>query len=123
MKKQPEWCPRCKATTETFYNHAGREECGRCAQPRHDPKVKCAACSKEFKVSKQHAYMSGDYYCSAKCYDTLFLKCLACGQNNMAAKTNLEQHGEQLCDPCYNSKHGLIVVTILDPNAGRYHRH
>lgn len=75
-------------------------------------KVKCGHCKKEFDDSKQYAYHVGEYYCSGKCYKTLFLPCLECGQENMGAKTNKEEHNEQLCDKCYNSKHGLSVVTI-----------
>ena len=74
--------------------------------------VHCEHCNKEFKESEQYAHYGG-YYCSRECYSTLFLPCLGCGDpHHMGAKTNLNKHGEQLCDACYDKKHGLSSVTI-----------
>lgn len=75
--------------------------------------VKCGHCEKSFDHSKQYAYYAEKYYCSSECYDTLFLPCLECKSPwQMDALTNLKEHGEQLCNPCYNKKHGLTVMTI-----------
>jgi len=74
--------------------------------------VKCGNCKKEFDEKDQYAHYVGEYYCSSKCYDTLFLECIDCHQINMGAKDNLEDHQEQRCDACYNKKHGLVVVSL-----------
>lgn len=74
--------------------------------------VFCGGCDCVFDVKDQYAYHAGKYYCSSKCYDTLFLHCLNCDKENMSAKENKERHNEQLCMKCYDEKHGLSSVTI-----------
>ena len=71
----------------------------------------CANCG---KLRKQYCYLSGKHYCSKKCYATLFAPCVVCKQKNMQCLVNLKHahHPEQICDPCYNKKHGLVICTI-----------
>jgi hypothetical protein len=73
--------------------------------------ITCQHCHKE--TDKMYAYCSGQY-CSPECYDTLFADCET---HCMDALSNLHTRGlyhpaEQLCDSCYNTKHGLHVVSL-----------
>jgi len=70
-------------------------------------------CKNVFEIKEQYAYLGGDYYCSSKCYDILFLPCLECGEKNMTAKNNKDRHNEQLCDKCRDKKYGWSTVTLI----------
>ena len=78
-------------------------------------KQHCCVCHKNEDFGILNSMPGNEFYCRGACYDTLFLPCLECGQKNMTAKTNLERGccgNEQLCDQCYNKKHGLVVVSL-----------
>lgn len=74
-------------------------------------KVCCEACKVTFDMEEHYAYSSG-YFCSRKCYNTLFLICEECKKLDMSAKLNLDKNGEQLCDICYMKKHNLSVAVL-----------
>lgn len=87
---------------------------------RDRTKCTCKVCEFTGFSKMFYAYLAG-YYCSEKCYDTLFADCLECGQRNMTALTNSRPNASkperggpenQLCDKCHAKKHNWCVVTL-----------
>ena len=80
--------------------------------------ARCEVCDTAKDRKLFYAYYGG-HYCSEKCYDTLFLPCLECGQPNMECRSNMASSRpgwggpeNQLCNACHSKKHGWSVQTI-----------
>lgn len=84
----------------------------------------CIVCAWQGPPRLMYACMSGEHYCSGRCYDTLFLNCTACGTRSMDALTNTkmpsgyvscpEWYGpdNQLCSACHRKKHNYGIACI-----------
>lgn len=81
----------------------------------------CAVCCVRKHYKLFYGVLSGKRYCTSKCYDTLFGKCLDCGRMNMACLTNAKPNPRNpewggpenhICDECHQKKHNYGIVCL-----------
>ena len=71
--------------------------------------VTCAVCGATFKRAAQYAHVSGLFYCTAVCYQTLFQTCGDCDALTMETAAD---GGAVRCRACFLTFHGLTLQTI-----------
>lgn len=79
----------------------------------------CSICAWRGHRKQVHASYGGRTYCSVKCYDTLFGKCLKCGTRSMDALINAAPNSQNpgwggpenaMCSACHRERNGYGIA-------------